>query len=407
MMPSPLPEHPGLLIRDPLRYTDATVVVPPQLVPLLVFFDGQRTVTDVQTHLTRRSGGKLVMSDVVRKLAEALEQGGFLDTERFRELRAQREGSFRAAPERAAAHAGTAYPLERPALEGRLATWLDDGAAAGPQAAGGPGGGGRLVGIAAPHVSPHGGVASYAAAYRELGPTHAERTVVVLGTSHYGPAERFGLTRKPFATPLGSVQVDTEIVDELARRAPDAVVEEDYCHAVEHSIEFQVVFLQQVLGSGFRVVPILVGAFADSLGHGRPPESIESTRRFFDALADVTARRGDELLWVLGIDLAHIGRRYGDAAPAIVGQGRMVEVAERDRQRLARAEALETAGFFELVHPGADSLRWCGYSPLYTFLAVMRAARPRLRGRLLRYDQWNIDAQSVVSFAAMSFRDPA
>jgi hypothetical protein len=29
---------------------------------------------------------------------------------------------------------------------------------------------------------------------------------------------------------------------------------------------------------------------------------------------------------------------------------------------------------------------------------------PEARGRLLRYDQWNIDAESVVSFAALAFR---
>jgi hypothetical protein len=29
---------------------------------------------------------------------------------------------------------------------------------------------------------------------------------------------------------------------------------------------------------------------------------------------------------------------------------------------------------------------------------------PQARGRLIRYDQWNIDEQSVVSFAALAFR---
>ena len=52
-----------------------------------------------------------------------------------------------------------------------------------------------------------------------------------------------------------------------------------------------------------------------------------------------------------------------------------------------------------------DALRWCGTAPLYAFLRVVR---PR-RGELLRYEQWNIDEQSVVSFAALAFtnRDPA
>ena len=32
----------------------------------------------------------------------------------------------------------------------------------------------------------------------------------------------------------------SRLVDELAAAAPNAVRMEDYCHAVEHSIEFQV-----------------------------------------------------------------------------------------------------------------------------------------------------------------------
>jgi hypothetical protein len=48
---------------------------------------------------------------------------------------------------------------------------------------------------------------------------------------------------------------------------------------------------------------------------------------------------------------------------------------------------------------GEDDLKWCGSSPLYTFL---RAA-PGVKGRRLAYEQWNIDDASVVSFGAIAF----
>ena len=35
---------------------------------------------------------------------------------------------------------------------------------------------------------------------------------------------------------------------------------EDYCHAVEHSIEFLVVFLQHLFGSDIRILPVLCGS---------------------------------------------------------------------------------------------------------------------------------------------------
>ena len=49
-----------------------------------------------------------------------------------------------------------------------------------------------------------------------------ERTFVILGTSHYGEPDRFGLTRKPFATPFGATTTDARLVNELARAAGDA-----------------------------------------------------------------------------------------------------------------------------------------------------------------------------------------
>ena len=42
-MPSPDPEHPGLLIRDQFRFSDAMLLIPPQLVPCLACFDGEQT----------------------------------------------------------------------------------------------------------------------------------------------------------------------------------------------------------------------------------------------------------------------------------------------------------------------------------------------------------------------------
>jgi hypothetical protein len=55
--------------------------------------------------------------------------------------------------------------------------------------------------------------------------------------------------------------------------------------------------------------------------------------------------------------------------------------------------------FWSLLQKGGDPLRWCGASPLYTLLAAARPAQ----GALLHYEQWNIDAESVVSCAALAF----
>ena len=92
--------------------------------------------------------------------------------------------------------------------------------------------------------------------------------------------------------------------------------------------------------------------------------------------------------------------RYGDGAAARADVGASVDVAQRDRERLARIAAGDADGFWDLVtERGDDDLKWCGTSPIYTFLRAV----PGVRGQVHGYEQWNIDASSIVSFGALSF----
>lgn len=389
-MPSPVADRPGLLIRDPYRYSDVTLIIPPLLLQAMQCFDGKQTEIDLKATLVRLTGD-LDVSGLVRHLVETLSDSGFLDDENFAAMKEQRRREFSDAPKRTAVHAGGAYPDDVEPLRSTLDRYMGQ-AETRAQADG-------LVGIAAPHVSPEGGWQSYQAAYRMMAPAYRERTFVVLGTSHYGEPERFGLTRKPFVTPLGESTVDLALVDWLEQKAAAAIQMEDYCHAVEHSIEFQVLFLQHVYGADIRILPILCGPYARSVYVGGLPEDDDNVHRFLDALGEMASRDHDKLFWVLGIDMAHMGRRYGDEFGARADQGAMVEVTARDRGRIDRLTAGDADGFWNLVQEKHDDLKWCGSSPLYTFLKAV----PQARGHLLRYEQWNIDEQSVVSFAGVAF----
>ena len=400
VMPSPVPEQPGLLLRDPFRYSEATLIVPPVLARCLGCFDGAQTEADLRALLARLTG-QLTVTEPARHLVEALRAAAFLDDDVFAERRARRHVEFARAPTRTPAHAGSGYPDAPAPLAAKLDGYLERAPAARrARPASGP-----LVGIAAPHVSPEGGIASYAAAYRALPAELGTRTFVILGTSHYGEPDRFGLTRKPFATPFGAATTDARLVARLARAAGDAARVEDYCHSVEHSIEFQVLFLQHLFGPKVKIVPILCGAFVEGPDAGKPPEASAQVARFLDALGELAAREAERLFFVLGVDMTHIGRRYGDPMRARAGQGKLLEVEARDRQRITRLEAGDAPGFWDLVRAGGtpetgyDDLKWCGSAPLYTFARTF----PKARGDLLHYEQWNIDDASVVTFGAMSF----
>jgi MEMO1 family protein len=392
-MPSPVSDRPGLLMRDPFQYTDATLIIPPALVSCLEFFDGNHSELDLRAHLVKLTGD-LDVSALVQHLTETLSKAGFLEDETFAQLKDQAQRAFAEAPLREAVHAGSGYPADKAELSTTFSEYMSGAFATGAR---------RPLAIAAPHVSPFGGVDAYRAAYSAVTPEDAERTFVILGTSHYGAPDRLGITRKPFVTPFGEAVTDTAIVDRIARDAGSAALLEDYCHAVEHSIEFQVVFLQHLFGPSIRIVPILCGSFARSIYQGGLPEDDEAVRRALGALGELAAREGDRLLWVLGVDMAHMGRRYGDSFEAKAGRGEMAEVERRDRSRIERMEQGDARGFWNLVQENQDDLKWCGSAPIYTFLRVA----PQARASLLQYQQWNIDEHSVVSFAGVRFDDPA
>lgn len=389
-MPSPVEDRPGLLIRDSFRYSDAVLIIPPPLVECLTCFDGQQSELDLRAALVRVSG-ELDVSGLAGELVAILTRSGFLHGEIFEEMKARRQREFAEAGIREPSHAGSAYPADSGELTATMRQWMPEEASPAHRE--------KLIGVAAPHVSPGGGYESYRAAYRLLGPSYRERTFVVLGTSHYGTPDRFGLTRKPYVTPWGESRTNTELVEALTRESPNSIALEDYCHAVEHSIEFQVLFLQSIFGPDISVLPILCGSFAQSIYRGGKPEANENVNRFFGALGEIAAREGDRLLWVLGIDMAHMGRRYGDHFEARANENEMLAVGGRDRQRMERISAGDASGFWDLVQENHDDLKWCGSSPVYTFLKTLRG----VRGSIEKYEQWNIDPQSVVSFAGMTF----
>jgi AmmeMemoRadiSam system protein B len=388
-MPSPSPEHPGLFIRDPYKFSDAMLIIPPALVECLQCFDGQATDLDLRQALVRLTND-LQVGEIERHLVQTLSSAGFLEDEAFDRMRAERKRQFAEQTVREPAHAGAAYPGEPAELRQTLAGYMSSGTA---------NANGNLFAIAAPHVSPEGGWHSYGAAYGLLESAHRDRTFVILATSHFGEPEKFGLTRKNFRTPLGEAVTDQALVDWLAARGGKAIEMEDYCHSFEHTVELQVIFLQHVLGPGVRILPILVGQFARSLYQGGDPEDDDQVKAFHQALGELRELHGDRLFWILGVDMAHMGVRYHDPFEAFAGQGAMSEVASRDEARIARINAADAAGFWDLVRPHHDDLKWCGAAPFYTFLKTA----PKMRGELLKYEQWNIDDRSVVSFAGMAF----
>ena len=291
------------------------------------------------------------------------------------------------------AHAGSAYPDDREQAREQLSEYMQNQPAYTEDS---------LLGIAAPHVSPFGGWESLSRCLCGLDcPTYREKTFVILGTSHYGEPDRFGLTRKPLLTPFGKSRTD---VEPGQRTGSEGAGRHSHGRLLPRRGALHRV-------SGLCSCSIYLGRTSVSCRscadrsravfiRGGKPEDNEHVKRFFGALGDIAAREQNRLCWVLGIDMAHMGRRYGDAIVALADRNEMLEVAERDQARIERVSSADAGG---LLGSGAAESRRSEVvriEPAYTFLKACARAP---RGNLRRYQQWNIDEQSVVSFAAMTF----
>jgi AmmeMemoRadiSam system protein B len=208
------------------------------------------------------------------------------------------------------------------------------------------------------------------------------------------------LTRKTYATPLGTVATDVPLVDELVGRLPrqeSALFADELNHRHEHSIELQAVWLRAVLGDAVPpVLPVLCGSLHKSVERHESPGVDMRVAGFLDALRTATARR--KVLVVAGADLAHVGPRFGDGPMTKVDRDR---VAVEDEAALEAAARRDADGFFSAVATIGDRNRVCGLAPIFHALAF--AGREGRAGSILDYDQCKADeaATSFVSIAAL------
>lgn len=172
-----------------------------------------------------------------------------------------------------------------------------------------------------------------AAAYDELAPARGiVKRVVLLGPVHRVPVRGLALPLADgFETPLGRVPVDRAACALIARLKQ--VVTSEPAHAMEHSLEVQVPFLQKTLGA-FTLVPLAVGSASVA-------EVAETIEQLWG---------GEETLIVVSTDLSHY-HSYDEARTI-------------DGRTLARIAAYAT----DLDHEEA-----CGATPLNGLLHLARA----------------------------------
>jgi AmmeMemoRadiSam system protein B len=334
-------------------------------------FDGRHSRDDVREEYRKRSGGDELPDRELAGLIDHLDAELLLDSPRFRRYRAERLEAWRKLPARPAITPGGTFPSEPEAVTAFFDA-LYENVEPGPPA-------GPLAAVAVPHLDlNHGGRAS-ARTLAGLAPAFDGETVVVLGVGHRHLAQPYALTPKDFETPLGTVPVDRDLYHGIVAKAGSWLLDDEFAHCGEHSIEYAAMLLRHALRDReFRILPVLCGSFHHLLGTGEPPREDPLIGAFLECLEE----EAPGALLYASVDLAHVGPNYGDTEPVDAETLRAIE--ERDRSALDRMAARDGAGFIEHFAEDGDARRVCGMSALYTLLELLPAGPV---GELVTYEQ--------------------
>ena len=377
-----------IMIRDRLGLVEEGKGISPELYKVMTMLDGTRSLRDVQLDLIRQQGGRLISIEEVEALLAKLDSSYLLDSQRYREVRKEIIADFSAQKIRYCSHAGLSYPKEEEELRDRLETIV-----AAQQVPSFPDG--KITALVAPHIDLEVGKRVYSNAYQAIKGVTPER-VIVLGVGHSMAKEMFSLTEKTFETPLGRVETDQKTVRELMKAGDTIVSRDDFAHRDEHSIEFQLIFLQHILReSPFTIVPILCGSLIRCLPEYTREKYQSIGGDFLRILADAAA--GEGTILIAGVDLSHVGPKFGHDMPASF----IIDQSEKhDRQLLHFLCAGSADGLWSESARIEDKYNVCGFSALACLLATL----PPSQGHLLGYEISKEDpTRSAVSFAAAIF----
>lgn len=385
-----------ILLRDPQGFSERVLSVSQPVFYLVTQFDGTRTVTEIQADFTRRFG-QLILSDKIREVIAALDNALLLDNERFRQHRRELEETFRRLSVRPSSHAGRSYPASPEELTALLDGFFDP-----PEGPGQPVPGSMTTrpakAIMAPHLDLRRGGACFAHAYKALAESPPADTCLILGIAHTPTQYPYVFTAKSFETPLGVCRCDSQLTNALLARAGTHLLTDEWVHRNEHSIEFQVLFVQRLFPRA-QIVSILCGGLYDDRGHPVPPPEVPGVPEFIAALRETLAETGKRVCVIASVDFSHVGHRFGDQLQLTPQVLRRVE--QDDRETLQRILDLDADAFFASATADNDRRHIDATPAVYALLRALDLEE----AELLKYDQSvEPQTQSVVSFASMVFR---
>jgi hypothetical protein len=239
-----------------------------------------------------------------------------------------------------------------------------------------PPGGASIVAVVSPHAGYEysGPVAAHS--YLHVSSLRDPDLIVVVAPNHYGVGSGVATFRDgEWETPLGRMRVDEEAASMLVRDS-GIVAFDPEAHRIEHSLEVQLPFLQQIYGDSVPILPVSL-LFQD----------IETARTVAESLVKVV--EGRKAVLIASSDLTH----YEPAAAA----------REKDTALIDQVKSMDVGSFYSTL----DRLQVtaCGFGAIATIMEASRVLGLK-EGELLKYatsGDTTGDNNQVVGYASLRF----
>lgn len=281
---------------------------------------------------------------------------------------------------RLAFHAGSWYSADKGSLIYEITRNLEKTNTSLPQNK-------KLKGIISPHAGFRWSGPTAAWGYVNINPNDYKR-VFLLGPSHHAYFVGCGLTKcKYYETPLGDIEIDTEIIESLLKKEGFISIDRK-TDEKEHSLEMQLPFLKHMFGNNnFTLVPIIVGNTTKDL-----------ERTFGKILSEYY--KDNETLFVISSDFCHWGNRFRYTYYNNE-DGKIHESIEKlDKWGMQMIETQNPEKFTNYLQETMNTI--CGRKPITIFLHTIQYSNIKTSTQFVRYDQSSkvIDSDdSSVSYA--------
>ncbi len=218
-----------------------------------------------------------------------------------------------------------------------------------------------------------------AMSFAEIYRFHNPRTFILIGPNHYGIGAPVAIYPDgAWETPLGSLEIDSEIAKDLMSRVkylePDV-----YAFAQEHSLEVQLPFIQYMFSNNVKIVPIIIWR-----------QTREVARDLGNAIADIiSSHELGSIVYVASSDWNHY-------EPHEI-------TTEKDMRAIDPVLRLDDDSFFDTIERFDVSA--CGYGAIAT--AIVAAKRLDVKNVVLLRHATSGDTSGytleTVGYASIAF----